>query len=54
MAGLILDNYLSEEAEYYVAGAFPVDVVARVGQRFEEAIERVALSEHPKIYMTSA
>jgi hypothetical protein len=37
-AGLIIDNYLGEEAEYYVGGAFSNEMIRRIEHRFEQVI----------------
>ena len=40
VAGLILDNFLSDEAECYVGHLFSKGMVDRVIEKFQDAIER--------------
>lgn len=37
-AGLIIDNYLGEEAEYYIGTVFTDQIVRDIEQKFERAI----------------
>lgn len=39
VAGLILDNYLSEEAEFYIGGQFSNDMINDIISKFRQAIE---------------
>jgi len=39
VAGLILDNYLSEEAEFYIGGQFSNDIINEIISNFRNAIE---------------
>jgi len=39
IAGLILDNYLSEEAEFYIGDQFKDSVVNRLIDHFQTAIQ---------------
>jgi hypothetical protein len=39
VAGLILDNYLSEEAEFYIGGQFSDSLIGEIISDFKQAIE---------------
>lgn len=39
IAGLILDNYLSEEAEFYIGDQFKDSVINRLIDHFQTAIQ---------------
>ena len=39
VAGLILDNYLSEEAEFYIGSQFSDQIIREIISNFKQAIE---------------